>query len=220
MAKVRDDKQVKGVSPAGIAVYPKLNSPDTKFNDNGVYTTKLKLTEKEAEPLIKLIDGLIETEYNEAVDNATTPAAKKRVKKADAPYRFEEDDDANPTGYVLFNFKRVASGTTKDGKKWAFTCPVYDAKLKPIDLTKNIIGGGSIIKVAYAASPFNVPALGVGVSMRLEAVQVLEIRTYGQKDGVGFGFGVVDGYDSVEQEDAVAAQFNEDEGDIDDSGDF
>ena len=34
---------VKGVTPAGEALYPRLTEPDTKFNPEGMYSVKLKL---------------------------------------------------------------------------------------------------------------------------------------------------------------------------------
>lgn len=219
MAKNRDNKEVRGVTPIGIAVYPKLNVPDTKFNDRGVYSTKLRLTKEEAAPLMEKIDALIEEAFDEALNNASTPLAKKKVKKADTPYHVEEDDQGNVTGCILFNFKKVASGVTKDGREWKFVCPVYDAKLKPVDLTKVNIGGGSLIKVAYSASPFNVPAIGIGVTLRLEAVQVLEAKSFGQRDASGFGFSTEEDYDGVEQADAEAEQFA-DVAEGDESGDF
>jgi hypothetical protein len=220
MAKNKDNKAVSGVTPIGIAVYPKLNVPDTKFNDKGVYSTKLRLTEEDAAPLIEMIDAMIEAAFDEALNNASTPLAKKKIKKADPPYHAEEDDQGNATGYILFNFKKVASGVTKDGREWKFVCPVYDAKLKPVDLTKVNIGGGSLIKVAFMATPFDVPATGVGVTLRLEAVQVLEAKSFGQKDASEYGFCAEEDYDGIEaQVDAEAAQFADDvEGD--ESGDF
>lgn len=44
------------VTPKGLAVYPHLSKPDTKFNKDGVYTTKLKLEGEPAEVLAKTID--------------------------------------------------------------------------------------------------------------------------------------------------------------------
>lgn len=219
MAKApKNDNIIKGITPAGIAVYPRLNEPDTKFDPNGTYSVRLKLTDEEAAPLIDIIDKLIDEAFEEAVEEAKTPAAKKKIKRADVPYKAEEDDQGEPTGYTLFNFKRKASGVTKEGKAWAYTCPVFDAKLKPVDLTKVQIGGGSTIVVSYSAVPFNVPALGVGASLRLEAVQLLDLKEWGAKDASSFGFGVSDGFEAEEV--STEAQVFSGEGDVDESGDF
>ena len=214
----KNDNVIRGVTPAGIAVYPKLNEPDTKFDPDGTYSVRLKLTDEEAAPLIETIDKLIDEAFDAAVEEAKTPAAKKKIKRADVPYKAEEDDQGEPTGYTIFNFKRKASGTTKEGKSWAFTCPVFDAKLKPVDLTKVKIGGGSTIVVSYSAAPFNVPALGVGASLRLEAVQLLGLKELGAKDASSFGFGVSDGFEAEEV--SEEAQAFSGEGDADKSGDF
>lgn len=214
----KNDNVIRGVTPAGIAVYPNLNEPNTKFDPNGTYSVRLKLTDEEAAPLIETIDKLIDEAFDAAVEEAKTPAAKKKIKRADVPYKAEEDDQGEPTGYTIFNFKRKASGTTKEGKSWAFTCPVFDAKLKPVDLTKVKIGGGSTIVVSYSAAPFNVPALGVGASLRLEAVQLLGLKELGAKDASSFGFGVSDGFEAEEV--SEEAQAFSGEGDADKSGDF
>lgn len=219
MAKApKNDNIIKGVTPAGIAVYPKLNEPDTKFDPNGTYSVRLKLTDEEAAPLIETIDELIDEAFDAAVAEAKTPAAKKKIKRADVPYRAEENDQGEPTGYTLFNFKRKASGVTKEGRVWAYACPVFDAKLKPVDLTKVKIGGGSTLVVSYSAAPYNVPAIGVGASLRLEAVQLLDLKEWGVKDASSFGFSVSAGFEAEEVSQEAQAFAGED--DADEFGDF
>ena len=39
------------VTPRGTAVFPHLNTPDTKFDENGVYSTKLALSDEAAAEL-------------------------------------------------------------------------------------------------------------------------------------------------------------------------
>ena len=52
MNNVKTNKVISGVTPIGVAMYPKLTEPDYKFNTAGVYSVKLQLTEEEAEPII------------------------------------------------------------------------------------------------------------------------------------------------------------------------
>ena len=40
--------RTKMTSPKGTAVWPWLNEPDTRFDDNGVYTVQLRLDAEEA----------------------------------------------------------------------------------------------------------------------------------------------------------------------------
>lgn len=187
------------ITPAGTALYPKLGEPDTKFKAEGTYSVKLRLNGADADELIAICDAATEEAYTDAIAEAKNERDKKKIKRADPSYTPEEDEDGNETGCMLFNFKMVASGISKkDNKPWTRVCPVFDAKRKPIDPKKIKIGSGSIVKVAYDAMPFYTAALGAGCSLRLEAVQVLELHEWGNKDAASFGFGEEDGYDTVE----------------------
>lgn len=46
-------KKKKFVTPAGIAVFPRLNRPDTKYNEYGTYSADLRIPVEEAKPLLK-----------------------------------------------------------------------------------------------------------------------------------------------------------------------
>ena len=46
-------------TPAGVARYPHLNRPDTKFDEIGVYKVNLELTAEEAEPFISQVEALL-----------------------------------------------------------------------------------------------------------------------------------------------------------------
>ena len=72
------------------------------------------------------------------------------------------------------------------------------------------------MKVAYVLSPFST-AIGVGVSLRLEAVQVLERREWGSRDASAFGFGDEEGFEAEENTGSV---FNEGDGGEEKDGDF
>ena len=215
MAEQQKKKEIR-ITPAGVALYPRLNEPDTKFKPEGQYSVKLRLEADDAQELINLIDQLSDEAYEAALAEAKNEREKKKIKKADAAYTAEEDEDGNETGCFLFNFKMTASGVSKKtGNEWTRVCPVFDAKRKPIDLKAVKIGGGSIVKVAYEASPFYTAALGAGVSLRLEAVQVLELHEWGNKDASAFGFGDEDGFEAAEDTSADGGTFS----DSDDAGD-
>ena len=44
------------VSVVGEAIYPHLNKPDVKFNENGEYKVTLKVAKSDATDMIKLFD--------------------------------------------------------------------------------------------------------------------------------------------------------------------
>ena len=46
-------------TPKGVAYFPYISQPDTKFDEAGVYKVNLCLPKEEAEPVIKLINAEI-----------------------------------------------------------------------------------------------------------------------------------------------------------------
>lgn len=181
-------KKNLSVTPIGIAVWPHLHAPDTKFDANGVFTTKLKLEGAEAENLKAAIDAAIDA----SVKDRQAKDPKKKIKRADAPYKAETDDDGNETGATLFQFKMNHKGKRKDGTEFTQKPFIFDAK--KAEIVGKRIGGGSKIRVSYELSPFMnyTPTIGQGVSLRLKAVQVIELREF-SGDAASFGFDEVEG---------------------------
>jgi hypothetical protein len=166
------------VSPRGSLVYPHLNNPDTKFDRDGVYKTQLRITDTdEANELVDTIQ--------EALDQFATqhPTVKKRAKLP-----FEKSDD----GSYTFTFKCKARGIRADGTTWEQKPKIFDAKGN-LFLVAKTIWGGTTAKVSFAIAPYNVAATGLGVTLRLKGVQILELvegggsaQTYGFSEEEGF----------------------------------
>lgn len=176
MTKKKYAPSRKGLSPAGIAKFPKLNVPDTKFNDDGVYQTQLLLEPEEAAPLIEAIDAI----YEENVQYWAEEKGKavKAIKKADKPYKEETDHETGePTGKIEFRFKRPAKvKSRKTGIVTEKSVLLVDRYGKPFKLE---VTGGSTIVVNYEAYGWYVDAHGCGVTLKCLAVQVLEHREWG-----------------------------------------
>jgi hypothetical protein len=174
-------------TPLGTAVFPHLNSPDTKFDDNGIYATSLSLSPEDAEPLIAALEKMYDTEYKKFCQDKK----KAALKQSDKPWSEEVDKDSGePTGNYIFKFKMKAK--TKTGVEMR---PVlFDSKCQP--LAENI-GGGSKMKVAFEPSCWFVPALGVGISLRLKGVQVVELKEWGGRSAESLGFGEEEGFESA-----------------------
>ncbi len=216
-------KTITGNTPAGVAVYPRLTEPDTKFDADGVYSLKLRLTAEESTGLIETITTVAEEAYAEALE-AAVPKNKNKVKRATPSFEPEVDDEGKETGNILFNFKMKASGvSTKTGKTWTRKPVLFDAKGKPIINPDFQIWGGSIVRVAYELVPYNSPSFGCGCSQRLTAVQIIELREGGEKSAQEFGFGEEEGF-SVDSRMPVKAASDSDEpddsSDAADEGDF
>ena len=151
----------------GLAVFPHLNEPDTKFNEDGVYQTQLQLDAEAGEKLIAVLEKIRDDAYKAECKEKKKP----KLKKADLPFTEEVDEEGELTGNILFRFKMPAK--TKRGLEQR---PVLvDSKVQP--MTENI-GSGSQLLIEFEPYTWFVPALGVGMTLRLRGVQVLELVEY------------------------------------------
>jgi hypothetical protein len=186
---VAQDKLVTITTPAGIAIYPSLHAPDTRFKDAGVYSTKLRIA---AGPEADALEATLEEHAAAAVVTAKKEnPGKKNIKAADMP--FSRDEDTND---LIVNIKMTASGVSKKtGKPWSMRPKLYDAKGKPLPHGVKV-GGGSVLRVAFQPAPFWTALVGAGITLRMEAVQVIELKSWGEKSADAFGFGAEEGFDS------------------------
>lgn len=201
-------------TPAGLAKYPRLNTPDTKFDDAGTYKITLVLNEKDKG--VKEFKAHILT-----AEKAAHEAAKKQLKPGkklkilDSVIKPHLDDEGNEVdNHFEVSAKMTASGISKKtGKEWTRKPALFDAKGKPCPGAK--VGGGSKVKVNMELNPFYVPALGAGLSLRLEAVQVIELQEYsgGGGNAGSFGFSEEEGYEADESAQTEAKPTTSDDSD-------
>jgi len=165
-------KSIRLTSPKGTAVYPWINEPDRRFDSNGVYSMTLRLTasDKSTADFIASIKK-VASEHFEAVTKET----KKKPKKADLPIKMVTDEEGNETGEVDIKFKLKAVGGSGD-KTWKQKPALFDSQGKPM---AERVGGGSVVKVGCEISPFFSPTIGVGATLRLKAVQVIDLKEFG-----------------------------------------
>lgn len=163
----------KFVTPKGVAVWPHLNKPDTKFNAEGEYTCKLRLPMAEADELIAKLEKFRD-EYKLQAQEQDPKIA--RYSLADV-YEEEVDDQGNPTGHAVFKFKQKAVIKTRKGDTIRMKVALFDAQRQP---TSAQVGGGSVIKVAGVAFGYAMPTTKmVGISLRPEAVQIITLAQRG-----------------------------------------
>ena len=187
------------VTPPGVAVYPHLTTPDTKFDANGVYKVSLSLTEEEAAPLIEKVE-----EVQEEATGMIPPG--KRQKFSEPPYYDEMDDQGQPTGRVIFKFKMKAKVNTKDGRTLEMSPKLFDSEGTLMTDVESI-WGGSVLRISADMSPFYVAAVGAGVSLRLKAVQIIDLKTGGGAGAESYGFEATKGYVAPQAEELVEAEF-------------
>jgi len=226
-------KFTRVTTPPGIARYPKLNTPDTKYKKDGEYSTKLVLPGDEAQPIIDQYEAEL-AEFFEAEKQALLEQAEKEPKNkgkllakakglklcADRPFKAEVDEETGEeTGNWVFNFKMPAR-IAREGKPDLVLKPdFFDAGGKKLSNPPEI-WGGSKIKVAADFRPFNTQ-IGVGISLRLCAVQIIELRQGGSRDASDYGFGAEEGYSAEDEEDTTSTtSAGSDASDADDNKDF
>ena len=187
------------VSPKGVAVFPHLTVADTKFKKEGEYHVKVRYSKDDAEEyakaeaLVQEIDAFAAEYLKQTIEKEKDPKKRKAIKLCDdMPYSIDEE-----TGDISLSFKMKASGEDSKGNKWTRRPALFGADGKPLaDDVK--IGGGSIIKVSYGNKPKDGPfqpffgwfanaKVGVTVTLRMIAVQVLELRAF-ERDASGYGF--------------------------------
>lgn len=92
MAEKRKRNKIKigsFVTPPGKARYPHLNTPDTKFNENGEYRSPLIYSEDVAEDIRPKLEAFLEKGFEELkkehYGDAPNSAKAKRLSKLGLP---------------------------------------------------------------------------------------------------------------------------------------
>ena len=171
-------------TPKGKAVWPRIDTPDTKFDEDGVYSCKLHVTEAD----FKAFEALIQPKLDAAYKEECSRQGKEKIRMAaSSPLRINDEGD-----YEIFA-KQKAKVHTKSKGTLEFSIAAVDSQGKKIAMPK--IGSGSTLKMAVEVNTWFVPSQGFGYTLRLRAVQVLELIEYGDGGDSSFGFGAeADGY--------------------------
>jgi hypothetical protein len=170
--------------PKGIAVYPALNRPDTRFHDLGAYKANVKVSADDAAPFIKRLQDISKAHTGKAL-----PRAKNSC------WEFVLDEDGNETGEVLFK-AQAKNRLRKDGKTWDRRPAVIDAKKN--DLPTDVqIWGGSTIRVQVEVYEYNQPQKGLNLQPIM--VQVIDLVTGGGRADSS-AFDDEDGYEAEERD--------------------
>ncbi len=172
-------------TPTGTARYCWLNTPDTKFDKDGYgnYRCELILTEDEWNNLKKQIAPL----YDEAYAAECQKQGKKKLKTNPSP--FVIDDENN---YVV-KTKMKGGGKRKDGSEYKLTVARFDSQGQPVN-DDAIIGGGSRLKLGLKVRFWFVPALGFGMTLEPQGVQIIELQAVGaSENATSFGFSAEEG---------------------------
>ena len=159
-------------TPKGIAKWPYISEPDTEYNPDGLFHTKLSCKKTESVNIKKTIDDMIALEVKKQHDLNPDKAIKKSL-----PYTEEGDD-------IIFNFKMNAKGVRKSDKKPFTQEPnLLNADLTPFDKSLKI-WGDSILQITFEPYAWNMP-VGIGCTLRIKTVKVVELVTGKLSDTLG-----------------------------------
>jgi hypothetical protein len=203
-------KRPSFTSPAGSFKFPSLSKPDfgnVKFpKPDGEFKTGLVVSRELAQPLI---DKLM-PEWQAAIAEGQVefsklplPTRKKMGELKEQMFYQEEFDPETEeeTGNVIFNVKtKYGIMDRKTGEKRFNKIGLFDSKGAPL-AAGTAIYGGTVGKVAFQAAPYFVAGQGMaGISLRLSAVQVIDLVGPGSRTAAQHGFGKEDGYETSEDD--------------------
>lgn len=212
-------------TPKGTALWTSLNKPDVRYKAEGVYEVKLAFDsdDEAVQKLVSKLEAVRDEKLKEIVDELTADGKAGLAKKITTVDIFDVEEDpesGDETGRIIKKFKMTASGISKKtNKTWSRKPEFFNAKGKKLEAAPNV-GSGSVLKISFEPFAYYTPKdKQVGVSARLEAVQIIDLVAFGERDASGYGFGEEDGYDE-EPEASSAFEADEDAADDSDDEDF
>lgn len=182
MNNVQYVEKLKLTTPKATFKYPKLIEAETKFNPEGVYKVTAIIPAADAGDIADQLDGLLEA--HKASLKAQSPTTK--FKLVDPSFGYEDIDGA--PCFVL-TAKMKAKGVSRDGRSWSSAPALFDAKGGAVKDRDSLRGmwSGTTGRVSFEACPFYQPGIGVGLSLRLKAVQIIDlVESGGTADAFGF----------------------------------
>ena len=152
-----DEKKIH-TTPVGTAQYPYIFTADTQFEKAGVFSVKLILSDEDAKPIIKLYEETLKARQE-----------KENTDKRSAHNQYKVLKD----GGIEFKFKLKNKVTMRDGTD-------FEQRPKILNADKTVaeeqpVYSGSKMKIAFQAVSWHNNLQGVGVTLRMKAVQLIEV---------------------------------------------
>ena len=172
------------VSAFGELIHPWVNRPDTKFNTDGLFHVDVAVSvEDGGKVMADKIEAASLAALAKHTDKMTPGEAKKWTILL--PFEYEEDDEGNQTGRIIFSFKQNAKLKDRDGNIKDVTISIRDSKNQEF---KAAIYSGSEGRVKYSMRDIAVASTKkVGVRLDFGMVQVTKLQE------AGGGFDEVEG---------------------------
>lgn len=177
-------------TPPGLAVFPHIAQPDTKYNADGEFTVALRLDLSDSATTYKINKTLYATGAAGFVKEITSridviaSAATNPVKNLF--FKPVLDESGRETGLVDAKFKMKAIVRPRGSESWSQEPRVFDSAGNPV-LPRPNVGGGSLLRVSAELVPYDGLNPGCGLTGRLKALQILElVEATGGAESLGF----------------------------------
>lgn len=194
------------VTPKGVAIWPKLTSPDTKFNPLGVYQVDLAVPFEEAEGFMKKLAAIHKDHTGKVPAKAENTMWKMEI----------DEETGDETGRVIFKCK-IKNIQRKDGTVWDRKPVLWDAKGNRIQNVN--MGSGTVMRLKISVYAWMASGKK-GVSLQPLQVQVIELKEF-TGGGESFAFDVVeDGFAVDENNNNMMDAGDLDNGYIEEADDF
>jgi len=191
--KARIKKEI--IKVKGTAKYCHLNEPNKMFKkEYGEYQCDVVVTQEEVDRIKKELKPF----YEKALQ-AEQEVRGSKLKSAALP--FTEKD-----GQQIVKTKLKGGTKAKDGKEYFFSVAMYDSQTKPLPKDVQVWGGSEVV-VAFTPNFWYTDLMGFGVTLQIEAVQVLKLANGGvnSPSADAFGFTSEEGYIANGGEDLTGA---------------
>lgn len=209
------DKPQVLVTPKGVAVWPHLHAPDTKFDAKGVFHTKLAFS-PEDEGASEFLAMLEQAQEDAVAEKKKSNPKLKNSLNVNEIIKDEVDEEGDPTGRKIVSLKMYAEVTSKKtGKTYKQAPRFFDSKLRVISEPPKV-SGGSILKIAYTISPY-LNGKNTGITLYMQQVQVIELKEWQGGSAPAAGFGEEEGFEAV-TDTGYAGGFSDDSMDAEDDG--
>lgn len=169
-------KEQQLTTPIGEALFSHVKSTEIiSGKDTGKYTVMLKLKSADAADLKEKIVACWER-FKESDE-----CKGKKFGKADPSLGTKEYKDEE-----YFKFSANKDIKCRNGETFENRVALFDAMGKIVGDKIKEIGNGSKIRVAFDPIPFYMTKDTHGVSLRLKAIQILDLKEYGDAQSFGF----------------------------------
>ena len=182
-------KMRKVTTPKGLVRFPHLVKPEMYDGAEVGYTVILEFNKEDTDKMMKFLEDELE-----AAKNAPEFKGKKWTHA-----RLGSKEDKN--GNTIFKFKNSTTIKGRDGVI-PRVIPVFDAKGKVFNAAN--LGNDSVAKVSFVVQPYHKSATNCGLSLYLQAVQVLKLVEYNNSASASnFGFGAEEGFEAADEEETA-----------------